>query len=114
MTHVDDAPVCTTAQVSDAITEDKKQRGGIQIKFALKPELTVDKPRRAFDEHNLLIPPSVTKKPKLNPVDTDLLQPDDNGTSRHQIGTTICKCFNDVECEGERVHFHHNDQLCQI
>ena len=76
----------------------------------------VNKPRRAFDECNLLIPPSLTKKNKLDPAlsDSDPLQPDNDGTPRHQIGTTICKCFDNVECKGEIAHCSCNDQLCQI
>ena len=87
----------------------KKQGGAIQIKFALEPKLTINKPRRDFDECNLSIPPSLITK-KTN----DPLQPNDDGTLRHQIGTTICKCFNDVEHKGEIVDCDHDDQLHQI
>ena len=69
----------------------------IEIKFALKPKLTVNELRRAFDECNLLIPPSLTKNNKSDPADTDPLQSEDDGTPRHQIGTTTHKHFNNVE-----------------
>ena len=47
-------------------------------------------------------------------VSIDPLQPDDDGTPRHQIGTTIWKCFNSVECKGEIAQYDHNNQLHQI
>ena len=50
VTHINDIPVCTTAQVSDTTATAKKQRGEIGIKFAHKPKLTVNELRRAFDE----------------------------------------------------------------
>ena len=46
---------------------------------------------------NLLIPPSLTKNNKSDPADTDPLQSEDDGTPRHQIGTTTHKHFNNVE-----------------
>ena len=62
-----------------------------------------------------MVPPSIAKRSKLDANDhPDPLQPDNDGTPRHQIGTTACKCFNNFECKGEIVHHDHNDQLCQI
>ena len=60
--------------------------------------------------------PSLIKKQKnkLDPTDDDPIQPDDDRTPRHQIGTTVHKCFNDIECEGKSVNHNHIDQPCQI
>ena len=86
VTRVNDTPVHNSTRVSAAISEAKKQGGAIRIKFALKLKLTVTKLRRAFDEYNLLIPPSLTKKHKLKhnsdsgEPETDSLQPDDDGS----------------------------------
>ena len=77
--------------------------------------MTVNELRKAFDECNLLIPPFLTKKNTSDPADSDQeLQPDNDRSTRHQIGTTICKSFDNIECEGEIVHWNHNDQLHQI
>ena len=79
MTHVNDAPFCTTSQVSAALTEAEKQLGEVKIKFALKSKLTIDELRRAFDKCNSLIPPSPAKN--KNRSDTvNALQSDDDGT----------------------------------
>ena len=88
----------------------------MKIKFALKPKLTVNKLSEAFDECNLLIPPSLTKKSNLDTAknDDDPLQPDNDGTPRHQIGTTICKCFDNIEHKREIAHCDHHDQPCEI
>ena len=48
------------------------------------------------------------------PLQGLLLQPDDDGSPRHQIGTTICRHFNDIECKCRIVHHSHNDQPHQI
>ena len=66
-----------------------------------------------FDKCNpLVIPLSLTKHRNDS---IDLLAPDDDGTPGHQIGTLVCKCFDDIQHEkGKMVNHNHNDQLCQI
>ena len=98
------SPVCNTTQVKDAVAAALMKGGEIQLKFGLEAKLTSNRPRRAFDECNLLIPPSKSSDSnKTKPKDASM-RPDDDGSTRFPTDTKIHKLFGKQECEGTITH----------
>ena len=71
--HITHVNVFICAQVSAALAESQNQ-WKVKFQFALRPGLTINDLRRAFDECDLLPPQSLIKN-KPDPI--NLLQPDD-------------------------------------
>ena len=92
MAHINGAPVFTSSQVSAALMKAKEQGGEIKIKFAFKQESAVNELRRAFDESNLLIPPSPSKQ-KDHATGGPLTLDDNGGAGRKSGKTQHCECW---------------------
>ena len=114
VTHVNGSPVCNTTQVKDATAKAPVKGGEMQLKFGLEAKLISNRLRRAFDECNLLIPPSKTPTPaRINPKDESMV-PDDDGSACFPIGAKIYKLFGKQECMGKVTTYDAVHRLCEV